>query len=195
MPPLIDSSDEESMGDAIPFHSKEDNESQSNADDDGSQADDKDDGDESEEPEDVDGAKEALDEYFKKIGGQPEQPEKTTKKRKSLAERAASTPDKPPAKRGRKKGSVDDESQDAQDAQDAKKDGQNDLPDWVPGIGKDWDKELDSVSTIIRDPETKVLFAFLEWKNGKKTKVSLNTCYERCPMKMLQFYEQHLYVF
>lgn len=54
---------------------------------------------------------------------------------------------------------------------------------WVPK-GKNWDKEIDSVDTIIRDQENGGLYAFLIWNNGKRSKVSIESCYEKCPRKV-----------
>ncbi|EFQ98422.1 heterochromatin protein HP1 [Nannizzia gypsea CBS 118893] len=215
----IESSDEESVGEAIPFHSKEDEEAKPSKDDEKNNEDDESDEDEegdedvyvvervvghsfdkkgklqfevkwkgyddpadmTVEPEEnlLDGAQEVLEEYFKKIGGRPEKP---TKKRKSLADKASSTPDKP-TKKGRKPNSAKVETPDQEASpEDA---------DWTPPTG-DWDNELSYVSTILRDPDGDGLVVYLEWKNGRKSRASLKTCYERCPQKMLQFYEQHL---
>lgn len=84
-----------------------------------------------------------------------------------------------------------------------------DETNWVPK-GKNWDKEVSAVDTIIRDPDNGGLYAFLLWNNGKRSRVSIDSCYEKCPMKvsllalggcsaelltffqMLKFYEQHL---
>lgn len=58
-----------------------------------------------------------------------------------------------------------------------------DSPNWVPK-GKSWEDKVDSVDTIIRDPKTGGLFAFLLWTNGKRSRVSIETCYEKCPLKV-----------
>jgi chromobox protein 1 len=58
----------------------------------------------------------------------------------------------------------------------------DDVPDWVPR-SKSWEKEVDRVDTIIRDSKTNSLIAFLKWTNGKSAKVSIETCYEKCPRK------------
>ncbi|KAK2829861.1 hypothetical protein FQN49_007185 [Arthroderma sp. PD_2] len=214
MPPLLESSDEESAGEAIPFHSKADIESESNANEEEEEEEEEGDAQEgvyvverieghifntkgrplyqvkwkgydkpsdmTDEPEEnlIDGAQEALDEYFNRIGGRPEKP---TKKRKSLGGKAASTPDKPLAKKGKMSKSVDRETS-VEDENSA---------DWMPTT-KNWDGEVECVSTITRDTDSDGLVAYLEWKNGKKSRVSVQRCYERCPQKMLQFYEQHL---
>lgn len=83
----------------------------------------------------------------------------------------ASTPDKPPAKRERKS------------AVSAKTTPEPEVPDWVLH-SQSWDSEIQTIDTIIRDAETGNLIVFLSWNNGKKSRVSLETCYERCPMKV-----------
>lgn len=128
-----------------------------------------------------DGAQEVLQEYFKKIGGRPEKP---TKKRKSLAEKVSSTPDKP-AKKGRKVNSVNVGTPDREASPE-------DLPDWVPTTD-DWDNELQYISTISRDPDGDGLVVYLEWKNGRKSRASLQTCYERCPQKVRKYNSKRAY--
>lgn len=130
------------------------------------------------EPEEnLETAKEVLDEYFKVVGGRPEKP---TKKRKSMGA-AASTPDRTPAKKARK--SLGDSMNGTPEVEKA-------APEWIPK-GKNWDKEVQVVETIVRQDDNN-LYALLHWNNGKKSKVSIQQCYEKCPQKMLQFYEQHL---
>ncbi|PYH78174.1 hypothetical protein BO82DRAFT_405531 [Aspergillus uvarum CBS 121591] len=135
------------------------------------------------EPEgNLDGAQEAVDEYFSKLGGRPEKSQ--TKKRKSLGRPPKSaTPEKTQPNKRRK--SRTNESPEPQPEEDS------DSSSWVPK-GKSWEKEVDTVDTIFRDPSTSQLLAILNWKNGKKSKVLIETCYERCPRKMLEFYESHL---
>ncbi|KKA17817.1 hypothetical protein T310_8239 [Rasamsonia emersonii CBS 393.64] len=135
------------------------------------------------EPEEnlLEGAKEAVEEYFESIGGRPQPPERPSKKRKSMAD-PRSTPESTGAKRGRKpKGA---------NGTDTPETGES-APDWVPE-GKNWEREVAKVETIIRDPKTGGLMAYLQWQNGRKSRVSIEQCYEKIPMKMLKFYEQHL---
>jgi chromobox protein 1 len=65
---------------------------------------------------------------------------------------------------------------------------QDDVPDWVPKKVKDWESYVVGVDTIIRDPETQSLIAYLHWTNGKKSKVSISTCYDKCPRKASYLY-------
>ncbi|RJE17986.1 heterochromatin protein [Aspergillus sclerotialis] len=130
------------------------------------------------EPEEniLENAKEIVDEYYKSQGGRPEKgpgrKRKSTGGAKQIAEKAE-------PKRRKK-------SQPAEATPEG-----DDVADWVPK-GKSWENDVELVDTIIRDQESNSLVAYLHWKNGKKSRVSLDTCYEKCPMKMLKFYEQHL---
>ncbi|EDN09897.1 conserved hypothetical protein [Histoplasma mississippiense (nom. inval.)] len=132
------------------------------------------------EPEEnlVEGAADVVKEYFSIIGGRPEKP---SKKRKSITG-STPTPDTSTVKRSKK--SRDSEANGTPEIE-------NNVADWVPKT-KNWDSQVKSVDTIMRDPPTGNLFVYLNWNNDKKAKVSIQQCYEKCPQKMLQFYEQHL---
>ncbi|KAJ5292923.1 Phosphoenolpyruvate carboxykinase (ATP) [Penicillium atrosanguineum] len=147
------------------------------------------------EPEEnlEEGAEEVLTEYFKSIGGRPKKPAAKAgpgRKRKSMGESKATsaTPSTEPKKRKR---STNAQDPTPETEPEAKVDETEEESTWVPK-GKNWDKEIDSVDTIIRDQETEGLYAFLIWNNGKRSKVSIESCYEKCPRKMLLFYESHL---
>ncbi|PYH45092.1 chromo domain-containing protein [Aspergillus saccharolyticus JOP 1030-1] len=140
--------------------------------------------DETFEPEEnLDGAKDAVKEYFDKIGGRPEKPQ--SKKRKSMVgrPRKSTTPEKSQPNKRRKSR--------ANDSPEVQPEEDSDSSAWAPK-SKNWEKEVDNVDTIFREPGTSNLLAILNWKNGKKSKVLIGTCYERCPRKMLEFYESHL---
>ncbi|OOQ84226.1 heterochromatin protein HP1 [Penicillium brasilianum] len=146
------------------------------------------------------GAKAILDAYYKKIGGRPRKnaAKPATKpgpkpgpgrKRKSMGEAKKTSASAEPTeqKRRRKSSAPATEETPAETAAESEED---DLS-WTPK-GKDWGSQLEKVDTIIRDQDSKQLFAFLLWKNGKRSRVALETCYDRCPKQMLQFYENHL---
>lgn len=103
----------------------------------------------------------------------------------------ATQEEKPESKRRRRSRAPDNEEIDADEEkpreQEKEKEGQ--APDWMPK-SKNWEKEVKAVDTIVREGDD--LVAYLHWNNDKKSKVSIETCYERCPHKMLKFYEQHL---
>nr|KMM65214.1 hypothetical protein, variant [Coccidioides posadasii RMSCC 3488] len=126
------------------------------------------------EPEEnLSGAPDALQEYFTIIGGRPEKP---TRKRKSMG--GGTTPKVATKKAKKSLASMNGTPDIVEGA------------DWVPK-SNNWDKEVRSVETIIRDGDN--LYVLLHWNNEKKAKVSLKQCYEKCPQKMLKFYENHLY--
>lgn len=114
------------------------------------------------------GAEQVLAEYYKRIGGRPKTPAAKSgpgRKRKSMGETnsASASASAEPKKRRR--------STKAEEGT------------WVPK-GHNWDKELDSVDTIIRDQDDGALYAFLLWNNGKRSRVSIESCYEKCPRKV-----------
>jgi len=53
---------------------------------------------------------------------------------------------------------------------------------WLPK-GKNWDKDVKEVDTIVREGEAG-LMAWLEFNNGHKAKLSVQACYEKCPLKV-----------
>ncbi|OKL56351.1 hypothetical protein UA08_08533 [Talaromyces atroroseus] len=141
------------------------------------------------EPEDslLEGAGEAVQEYYKKIGGRPQQPggaKPGRGKRKSMTS-AKATPDKPSTKKQKLSSKDETNGTDLSDADI----GQG-IPDWVHDK-EHWGRDVVKVQTIEND-ETHGLVAYLNWTNGKTTKVSINLCYESIPMLMLKFYEAHL---
>ncbi|KAL4792031.1 hypothetical protein BDV19DRAFT_281825 [Aspergillus venezuelensis] len=147
------------------------------------------------EPEEnLDNARDVLDEYFKRLGGRPQKPQK---KRKSMgrpkATKVKEESEKPEPKRRRRSRAADTEETDAGEGKEKEtekeKEKETPAPDWVPK-SKNWEKEVKAVDTIVR--EDGGLVAYLHWNNDKKSKVSIETCYEKCPRKMLQFYESHL---
>jgi chromobox protein 1 len=108
------------------------------------------------------GAEEILEEYFRCLGGRPQRPEKPTKKRKLSEARSTR----------KSRGANGTETPECET-----------IPDWVPK-GKSWEREVAAIETIIRDPETGGLVAFLQWENGRKSRVSVEQCYEKCPMRV-----------
>ncbi|KAE8160137.1 hypothetical protein BDV40DRAFT_220419 [Aspergillus tamarii] len=213
-PPVENLSDDESTGESIPYNdAKEDHNSGPEDQEDNDDEEDEEEGvyvvekilghdfakngtlllqvkwkgyddpaDETMEPEEnlLEGAKDLVEEYYRVRGGRPEKPQRG--KRKSMTG-PKPTPEKSEPKRRRKSR--------AEAATETPDDDDGDLPDWVPR-SKNWENEVQTVDTILRDAETSSLIAYLHWKNGKKSKVSLETCYEKCPRKMLKFYEEHL---
>ncbi|KAJ5550072.1 hypothetical protein N7535_001985 [Penicillium sp. DV-2018c] len=152
----------------------------------------------------LDGASEIVNAYYERIGGRPKKPEKkapagkASRKRKSTADRKSTTPAKKDtateAKRQRRKSTTPQRK-----ATPQKRAAKQDTPtsdedeaevSWVPK-GKNWDKEVRSVDTIVREGD-RGLMAWLEFNNGRKSRIPVEICYEKCPLKMLKFYESHL---
>ncbi len=99
--------------------------------------------------------------------------------------------EKPEPKR-RKRSRAPDNEEIGPDEEEVKKPEikkEDQAPDWMPK-SKNWEKEVKVVDTIVRENDG--LVAYLHWNNDKKSKVSIETCYEKCPRKMLEFYEKHL---
>ncbi|KAJ5164341.1 uncharacterized protein N7500_006171 [Penicillium coprophilum] len=142
----------------------------------------------------MDGARDIVTSYYKKIGGRPKKPEdkpaaaKPGRKRKSMGDSKAATTTPAPAaseaKRQRRKSAPKETTK--QPSAESEENGVQ----WVPK-GKNWDKDVKTVDTIVREGDAG-LMAWLEFNNGRKAKLSVQACYEKCPMKMLKFYESHL---
>ncbi|KAJ5773167.1 Chromo domain/shadow [Penicillium paradoxum] len=143
-----------------------------------------------------DGAGAIVTAYYKKIGGKPEKPaEKATpakpgRKRKSMGTAKTNTPKSESAatgaKRQRRVSAATKETEKKQEPTPLEENGIG----WLPK-GKNWDKDVHRVDTIVKEDDD-VLMACLEFNNGHTAKLPLHACYEKCPMKMLAFYEQHL---
>ncbi|KAI1446118.1 hypothetical protein F5Y02DRAFT_417414 [Annulohypoxylon stygium] len=61
---------------------------------------------------------------------------------------------------------------------------------WKVPVGS-WEDEVDSIDAC-HDENTGKLIVYLTWKNGQKTQHDTKVVYQRCPQKMLQFYERHV---
>jgi chromobox protein 1 len=68
------------------------------------------------------------------------------------------------------------------------------VKEWSPPAGS-WEDEVDFVETVEETPNKSgqpEKNAYIVWKNGKKTMNSLPQLYQKCPQKMLIYYERHL---
>ncbi|KAI1493426.1 heterochromatin protein one [Biscogniauxia mediterranea] len=61
---------------------------------------------------------------------------------------------------------------------------------WKPPVGS-WEDEVESIEAC-HDERTGKLLVYLTWKNGHKTQHETKVIYQRCPQKMLQYYERHV---
>jgi chromobox protein 1 len=70
--------------------------------------------------------------------------------------------------------------------------------EWSPPPGS-WETEVDYVDTVEETIDHKTgnltRYAYLVWNNQKKSQHPLHHVYQKCPQKMLQYYESHLYVY
>jgi chromobox protein 1 len=127
------------------------------------------------------GAHDIVAEYYQKIGGRPKPAKGPGRKRKSMTDpNSAPSLVSPLSPIKRRKRSPKEEAEEAAKKEEGSE--ESDL-NWVLKA-KNWEKQVDSVDTIVRDPDTDTLFAFLKWTNGKQTKVSIQSCYENCPQKV-----------
>ena len=55
---------------------------------------------------------------------------------------------------------------------------------WVPSKGKNWENEVVMVETIMKNDKIGGLCGYVHWKNGRKSKVALEACKEKCPRKV-----------
>lgn len=146
-----------------------------------------------------------LQQYWNKIGGEPEKPEKGSKKRKHSegASAVRETPD-PKSKAGRKKKrrnttgdpDLDDALEDAE-SPTFPRPGSVANKEFKTPAGS-WEDHILHIDTIeeILDPQTGVheRMAYVTWadKERKKTRHPLEVLNKKCPQKMLAYYEQHL---
>jgi hypothetical protein len=132
-----------------------------------------------------DGASDIVNAYYKSIGGRPERPTEKAKpgrKRKSMGDNKlkTATPTTAPAA-GPKKRRKAAPKETEEDTRTPEANGS-----WLPK-GKNWDKEVTNVETIVRGEGEEGLVAFLEFNNGRKARVGIDVCYEKCPLKVHRF--------
>ncbi|KAK7736524.1 hypothetical protein SLS53_006955 [Cytospora paraplurivora] len=137
------------------------------------------------EPEEnlQDNAAEALEEYFRSIGGREKIFEETNnalKGRKRGRQSKSTTPAE--TKRVRRNGHPQDTTPPASLRE----------REWKPPSGS-WDEDVETVD-MCQDEENGTFIVYLTWKNGKKTQHPKEVVYRRCPQKMLRFYERHIRV-
>ncbi|KAL5114317.1 hypothetical protein ACEQ8H_007792 [Pleosporales sp. CAS-2024a] len=126
------------------------------------------------EPEaNMDGAIDVMNEYFDEIGGRPTA-KGGEKKRKGRPSGEAKS------ELGTPTGSVKRVKQEQV---------------WSPPQGS-WEHDVDYIDTVEEraDPKTGELakFVYVVWNNDKKTQHPLKHIYQKCPQKMLLYYESHL---
>ncbi|KAF3937046.1 hypothetical protein ABW19_dt0210562 [Dactylella cylindrospora] len=124
------------------------------------------------EPEDTLEDVAALDMYLEERGGRPTQ---TPGKRGRKSAGAASTP-VPKKNRIKQEGASTHLKPD----------------EWDPPSGS-WEDDILMIETLERSGTE--LICYVQWVNGRKSQHPAHVVYQRCPQKMLKFYESHLWVF
>ncbi|KAK4043098.1 hypothetical protein C8A01DRAFT_32737 [Parachaetomium inaequale] len=136
------------------------------------------------EPEEnlVDNASDALNEYLESIGGREKLYEDSAKalKNKKRSRPSSSTP-QASGKRSRPNGEHPGDSEPPLSAK---------AVTWKPPPGS-WENHVAHLDAC-EDEESGKLMVYLTWKNGHKTQHTTNVIYQRCPQRMLQFYERHV---
>ncbi|KAK4105271.1 chromo domain-like protein [Parathielavia hyrcaniae] len=135
------------------------------------------------EPEEnlTENASEALSEYFESIGGRDKLYEDTANALKAKKRGRASSTPQASTKRSKRNGEHPSDTEPPASVKAAT---------WKPPPGS-WENHIVSLDAC-EDEESGKLMVYLEWKNGKKTQHPTSVIYQRCPQKMLQFYEQHV---
>jgi len=152
-------------------------------------------------------AKDILETYHKKIGGEPvfqDKPKSSSKKKGTAkgAKRTASNafPESPaPASTGASKKRGRQSASNGISAEDHLVTNKRELP-----VGS-WEEHITRVTSIVeeevtekvgksgREKDRKELTGLLEWTNdGRKTQHKLKVLRQKCPQKLLDYYEQHL---
>ncbi|EHY58205.1 hypothetical protein ABEF92_005787 [Exophiala dermatitidis] len=120
-----------------------------------------------------------LASYHTALGGPPTA--KNVRKSKSKQSlRRRSTASESPARASKRQKRSNGEGADPQQPEG----------DWLPSQ-KDWEPLIDVVDTVEKN-EAGQLVAYIKFKNGNKTKVTMDKVYQHCPKAMLKFYEDHL---
>lgn len=139
------------------------------------------------EPEEnLDNCPEELETYFKSIGGKPQPPsakQASTKKRPASENATSTTSRGRPAAGANKKQKTEANSSQVQN---------EDGTTWKAPSGS-WETHIMAIDSMIRDDNGE-LIAFVIWNNSQKSRHPTKLLNFRCPQKMLQFYEAHLFV-
>ncbi|MCJ1301715.1 hypothetical protein MMC08_004516 [Hypocenomyce scalaris] len=152
--------------------------------------------------ENLTGARELLQEYWEQIGGKPTAV-LNTKKRGRQSTGGSATPDtskkqKTARKTDRKSGDGKKLRQSFPDVSLVGTEAPED--DWKPPDGS-WEDHIQTVETVEKDDDDN-LWAYVVWNQRTSEGKFLRSrhpadkgersCYEKCPKKMLQFYQRHL---
>ncbi|TID20661.1 hypothetical protein E6O75_ATG05425 [Venturia nashicola] len=156
------------------------------------------------EPEEnLETASDVLKVYFKKIGGRPANKTPAAKGKKSKKRGAealaAATPTAKPGRKRSKLSTPPEAATATAVATSARRGKKDDIEDdWKPPHGT-WENnviDIDTIEEVWDEQAGKSLrYAYVMWDNGRKTRHVLSTLNQKCPQKMLHYYESHLSVF
>ncbi|KAF1984901.1 hypothetical protein K402DRAFT_395269 [Aulographum hederae CBS 113979] len=134
-------------------------------------------------------APDVLKAYHEKIGGPPYIGGKPKKGKRKQSSGVANTPE---TGKGRKKAKIKGASETPDPTTASAK---SKKKEWQVPKGM-WENDILAVDTVEEypDPETgdMVRYVFVVWNNGNKSRHPLTVINQKCPQKMLQYYEQHL---
>ncbi|KAI4721472.1 hypothetical protein E4T48_02309 [Aureobasidium sp. EXF-10727] len=141
------------------------------------------------EPEDnLSGAMDVLKAYWDKIGGKPQPkpktPAKKGTKRKSMAQ---DTPETTTTSTTKKRARKSIKAVDADEPADDK------LSSRPEGSWEDAVQLIDAVEKPDEGEFKGVLMIFLLWEDGTRTQHTAQQCRQKCPQKLLDYYESKLY--
>ncbi|KAH0545215.1 hypothetical protein FGG08_000669 [Glutinoglossum americanum] len=126
-----------------------------------------------------------LEEYYQKIGGRPTSSKKSAGGKRSR-DRNSGTPGS--GRKSSKSRKTNDYS--SAPTGSVSPPAKVERKHWEPPKGS-WENDVQAVDTIEQDKRG--LQVYLHWNNGRKSTHAIETAKKKCPMKLLDFYEQHLY--
>ncbi|KAI9781750.1 MAG: hypothetical protein M1839_005743 [Geoglossum umbratile] len=125
-----------------------------------------------------------LEEYYQKIGGRPKLSKKAISGKRAR-DNKSNTP------QSSRKGSKSRKTNDYGSTRlgSASPPTKVERDHWEPPKGS-WENDVQTVDTIEQD--RRGLQVYLQWNNGHKSTHAIDIAKKKCPMKLLDFYEQHL---
>ncbi|KIW04414.1 hypothetical protein, variant [Verruconis gallopava] len=136
-------------------------------------------------------AQDALKQYYKKIGGKPSPKNMNPLRGKGSKKRKATETPKGSVARSKKGRS---ETPEMSTKKVKKVENVGEVVSWELPKGS-WEEEVASIDTIEEAYDDKGVarrYVYLMWRNGMKTRHQLATANQKCPQKLLQYYEKHL---
>ncbi|KAG0317041.1 hypothetical protein BGZ97_005993 [Linnemannia gamsii] len=96
-----------------------------------------------------------------------------------------------PAKRQKTTGAPKDIRKAAGRAEEGARNSSSSGGNWVPPKNwASWEDKVETIQTVERNNQK--LLIRLAWKNGKESQHPIEEAHQRCPQKLIQFYESHI---